>query len=166
MYYPTYNRLDGLLTGVVIAALYNFWTDTWSKLSQYGNLLLLFGLVTLGAAYYVCYDEHSFYASIFGFPLVSLGYGFLVMGAISPGSILFQWKSKSTSFIAMLSYGIYLIHKGVIHMTQYILDKCNVDTSGNVTFIISIAACIFAAYVLNVIIEKPFMRARSIFLKS
>lgn len=165
MYYPTYNRLDGLLTGVAIAAVCNFWPVSWSKLSQHGNLLLLSGLAVLVAAYYVCNDEHSFYASVFGFPVVSLGYGFLVMGAISPGSILFRWKSKTTSFIAMLSYGIYLIHKGVIHIMQYVLDLYNVDTNGNLTLILCIAICILAAYLLNVIVEKPFMRVRDIFLE-
>jgi peptidoglycan/LPS O-acetylase OafA/YrhL len=165
VYYPTYNRLDGLLTGVTVAVVYNFLPKVWAKISQYGNLLIIFGLLLLAVSYFVCYEEHSFYASVIGFPLVSFGYGFVVMGAVSPGSILFRWKSKATTFIAMLSYGLYLTHKGMIHITQYVLDYFKIDTASGFTLLICAITCILAAFVLHIAIEKPFMKARDIVLK-
>jgi peptidoglycan/LPS O-acetylase OafA/YrhL len=87
------------------------------------------------------------------------------MGAVSPGSILFRWKSKATTFIAMLSYGLYLTHKGMIHITQYVLDYFKIDTASGLTLLICAITCILAAFVLHIAIEKPFMKARDIVLK-
>jgi hypothetical protein len=60
----------------------------------------------LMAAFYVCYDQQTAFASIMGYPIVALGYAFLVLAAISEHSILYKWKSTITSHIATLSFGI------------------------------------------------------------
>jgi hypothetical protein len=85
IYYPTYNRLDGLLIGVSIAGLYRFLPTVFNKVAKYGNLLLLLGFLVLNEAYILCYEERSYYyASVFfGFPLVAIAYGFILMSAIS-----------------------------------------------------------------------------------
>jgi peptidoglycan/LPS O-acetylase OafA/YrhL len=165
IYYPTYNRLDGLLIGVSIAGVYQFMPDLWGRLSKFGNYFLAISLFILTAAYFLCMEQRSFYASIFGFPLVALGYGFMVLGAISPTSILYKWNSKTTSFIAALSYGIYLTHKGIIHITQQLLLKLTIDIDSNLSLLISTLSCIIAAFLLHQAIEKPFMRLRKKFLK-
>jgi peptidoglycan/LPS O-acetylase OafA/YrhL len=160
IYYPTYNRLDGLLAGVAIAGCYQFLPGLWRRLSGMGNVLIVTSLVVLAGAYYVCYDGQSHAASILGFPLVAVGYGLLVMGAVSPTSFLYKCKLKATSFIATLSYGIYLSHKGVIHITQAAAGKLGVVADSNLMMAISIAGCVAAAFALNLIIEKPFMKMR------
>jgi peptidoglycan/LPS O-acetylase OafA/YrhL len=158
VYYPTYNRLDGLLVGVSIAGIFHFLPHIWDKISKYGNLFFLFSLIPLGVAYFICRDETSFIASIFGFPLIALGYGFLVVAAISPTSFLYKWKSRFTTLVATLSYSVYLTHKGIVHITHQLLDGFNIN--GNVMFIICILASLFFALLLNLAIEKPFMRLR------
>lgn len=164
IYYPTYNRLDGLLAGVSIAAIYRFLPTTWAKLSKYGNLLILSGLVILGFAYKVCEDQQTFSASVFGFPIVAIGYGCMVIGAISPTSFLYKWNSKLTTFIATSSYAIYLTHKGLIHVTHQLLADANPDP--NMLLVISILACVLGAYIVNVAVEKPFMRLRDRILRN
>ena len=164
IYYPTYNRLDGLLIGVSIAAIYQFLPELWNKISKYGNVLLLIGLLILVGAYILCIEERSFYSSLFGFPVIGLGYGFVVMGAISPESVLYKWNSKTTTFIAGLSYGIYLTHKGIIHITQEFLASLDIDTSSTFSMLICILTSVAAAYLLHQIIEKPFMKWRIRFL--
>jgi peptidoglycan/LPS O-acetylase OafA/YrhL len=158
IYYPTYNRLDGLLAGVSIAGLYQFLPATWNKISKYGNWFVLLGLLVLVSAYVLCEDQQTFNASVFGFPVVALGYGCIVIGAISPGSFLYRWNSKTTTFIASLSYAVYLTHKGVIHVTHQLLADFHIDP--NVMLCISIATCTLGAYMLNLVIEKPFMKLR------
>ena len=160
IYYPTYNRIDGLLVGVAIAGIYQFRPDIWNKISRFGNQLIVISLLVLTAAYFVCYDQHSFNASIFGFPLVAMGYGLLVAGALCPSSFLFRWNSKVTAFIAALSYAIYLSHKGVMHITQQIALNLNIGLNSNWMIVICIITCILCAWVLNVAVEKPFMRLR------
>ncbi|WP_317173623.1 acyltransferase [Flavobacterium sp. ANB] len=166
IYYPTYNRLDGLLIGVSIAGIYQFLPNFWYKISQFGNHFLAFGLLVLTSAYFLCQEETSFYASVFGFPLVAFGYGFIVLGSVSPTSFLYKWNSKITTLIAALSYGIYLTHKGVIHLTQQLLLHFNVDINSNLTLVICSLTCILIAYILHKIIEKPFMQLRTKYIRS
>ncbi|MGY0041148.1 acyltransferase family protein [Pedobacter sp. NJ-S-72] len=158
IYYPTYNRLDGLLIGVSIAGVYVFLPKFYSKISQYGNQFILLSLCILTSAYFLCEDQQTFAASIFGFPLIALGFGFMVLGAISPTSFLYKWNSKTTTFIAKLSFAIYLTHKGIIHLTPELLDKFKIDS--NLMLIICIITCIMGAYLLHLTIEKPFMKLR------
>lgn len=166
IYYPTYNRLDGLLIGVSIAAIYQFLPNFWDKLSKFGNHFLALSLLILMSAYFLCEEEQSFYASIFGFPLIALGYGFMVLGSVCPTSFLYKWNSKFTTLIATLSYGIYLTHKGVIHLTQQLLLHFNVDINNNLTLIICILTCVLIAYILHKVIEKPFMELRTKYIRS
>jgi peptidoglycan/LPS O-acetylase OafA/YrhL len=165
IYYPTYNRLDGLLVGVSIAAIYQYLPNAWGKISAYGNQLVLLGIVFLTIAFFFCSDLSSYSTSIVGFPFISIGYGFLVIGAISPTSFLYKWDSKITTFIATLSYGIYLSHKGVIHMVQEVFSDWGIDRNGNGMFLICIAFCVLVAWLLHLTIERPFMKWRDVVLK-
>jgi len=158
IYYPTYNRLDGLLVGVSIAAVNQFLPAFWIKLSKYGNLCIVLSLVILTGAYFLCYDPMTFNASVYGFPLIAIGYGFLVVSAISPSSFLFKWNSKITTSLATLSYAIYLTHKGVIHMTHTLLSDFNIES--NILLLICMLTCIGFAYILHLLVEKPFMKLR------
>lgn len=165
IYYPTYNRLDGLLVGVSIAAMYQFLPKSWEKVSRFGNLLLIVGLALLTVAYIYCSRLSSYETSIYGFPFISIGYGFLVLGAICPSSILYKWNCRVTTLIATLSYGIYLSHKGVVNIVQDLLTPLGVDKNSNLMFIICTAACVLIAWILHQIIEKPFMKMRDRILK-
>jgi len=159
IYYPTYNRLDGLLVGVSIAGVYQFLPDIWNKISKYGNQFLVLSLAILTGSYFLCEDAQSFNASVYGFPLVAFGYGFMVIGAICPTSFMYKWNSKITTFIATLSYAIYLTHKGIIHMTHQLLVEYKID--GNLILLICIITCVLGALLLNRTIEKPFMKLRT-----
>ncbi|MGN7785315.1 acyltransferase family protein [Niabella sp. 22666] len=159
IYYPTYNRLDGLLAGVSIAAIYRFLPQTWSYISRWGNILIVLGLAILTGAYFLCENQMTFNASIFGFPLIALGYGLIVAGAVSTKSFLYQWSSQATYFLATLSYAIYLTHKGVIHMTHKILSGFKIDD--NLMLFICMITCVGFAWLMHTTVEKPFMRLRS-----
>lgn len=164
IYYPTYNRLDGLLVGVCIAALYVFLPNQCSRISRYGNLLFVIGLAIMTGAYFLCEDQQTFNASIFGFSVIAIGFGFMVLSAISPASFLYKWHSKSTTFLATLSYAIYLTHKGVIHTTHLLLKGFKIDS--NIMLGICILTCIGFAYLLHLTIEKPFMKLRDKIIKA
>jgi peptidoglycan/LPS O-acetylase OafA/YrhL len=163
IYYPTYNRLDGLLVGVAIAGIYQFLPATWNSIAKFGNWWIISGLLALTSAYFLCDDQTTFNASVFGFPVIAIGYGFILLGAVSPVSFLYKFKSMITTFIATLSYAVYLTHKGVIHMTHKLLQDFNLDN--NLMLIICIASCLCAAYLLHILVEKPFMQLRSRIVK-
>lgn len=159
IYYPTYNRLDGLLVGVSIAGIYQFSPDLWIKLSKYGNQFILLSLCILTAAYFLCEDLLTFKVSVFGFPLIALGFGFMVAGSISPTSFLYKMNSKITTFTAHLSFSIYLTHKGIIHTTHQLLKDYEIEN--NVMLLICMITCVLGAYILHLTVEKPFMKIRN-----
>ena len=160
IYYPTWCRLDGLLAGVSIAALVQFKPDFIKPILKYGNLFFIISIITLSVAYVVCLNEESFSASVFGFPLVSAGYGLMIIAALSQHCFLYKYESKITSKIAALSFGIYLIHKMIIHVTQSQFIKFKIDDNSNAMFLICIITTLIAALILNQIIEKPFLKLR------
>ena len=160
IYYPTWCRLDGLLTGVGIAAMMEFLPLLKQHILKFGNWLLIFGLAILAVAYLLCLDESSFEASVIGFPIISIGYGVMVLGAISPAGFLFKFKSVVTSSLANLSYAVYLTHKFVIHITQLQCIKLNIAEDSTVMLLICICACLLFALLLNKVIEKPFLKLR------
>lgn len=164
IYYPTYCRLDGLLVGVAIAGLYNNLPSLFSQLSKYANGIIAVGLIILTIAYFLFINSIGFSRSIFSFPMVSIGFGCLVLGAIMPTSFLFLWKSKVLTKIAELSYALYLIHMGVILLTQKILFELDISKDSNLTFVTSMIFCVLIALVLHYSIEKPFMKMRGRFL--
>lgn len=159
IYYPTYCRLDGLLTGIGIAAAYVFRPRLFAVVARYSPALLIAGIIVLAAAYILCMDQSSYLASVFGFPLISIGYGLLVAGAISPGSILYRMQSVATSHIAAWSYALYLTHKGVIHLIQLWLSPY-LDKDNSIMMLVCLASCLIVAWILHKIIERPFMILR------
>ena len=118
IYYPSYNRLDGLLAGVSIALIYRFRPDLWRRLIAHGNLFLLLAMAFLTGACFLCYRETSLAASVFGYPLIALGFGSLVIAALSPGSIVTKIRVPGASTLALLSFTFYLTHKEIIHLTH------------------------------------------------
>ena len=160
IYYPTYSRLDGLLIGVGIAALCQFKPKIKARISKFGNLLLLIGFGILAAAYFLCSDPTTVEASVLGFPLISIGYGLMVFGAISPKSFLYTLSSKMTTFIATLSYSLYLTHKFLIHLTQELFLKWGFAQDSNWVFLICLFTSVLGAFLMNLMVEKPFLQLR------
>lgn len=158
IYFPTYNRLDGLLIGISIATVYQFLPNFWQKIANYGNLFILLGIIILTIAFYMCYEPISFKSSIFGFPMIALGYGFLVLGSICNNSFLYKSKSSTTTLIATLSYSIYLVHQGVTHMVKLFLT--NFEWDNILELPLCIISILIVSFCLHNIIEKPFMKLR------
>jgi len=161
IYYPTYNRLDGLLTGVSIAGLFTFYPKVKEWVNKYNNWILLVGIIAIATAYFVCADMQGFKTALYGFTLVSVAYGIILAAMVSPANILYKAKSVVTSQIAALSYSIYLIHKIVIHVTQVQLDKLGVDKNSNLMMLCCFAATILGAVLMRYAIEKPALRLRN-----
>lgn len=162
IYYPTYTRLDGLLAGLSLAALHQFRPNTWQKLTRHGNTILILGLILSTGAWWLSHDEkqYSFGGAIFGFPAIALAYGMLVLGALSPSSVLYRHASGLTHWIATLSYSIYLTHKQLIHLTHQVLAPHGIDNDSYTSFWICVAVCIIGGRVLHLMVERPFLKLK------
>jgi peptidoglycan/LPS O-acetylase OafA/YrhL len=59
---------------------------------------------------------------------------------------------------------LYLTHKGIIHITQNVFESIKADS--NLMLLVCFITCFIAAYLLNIIIERPFMKLRNWVLKN
>lgn len=160
IYYPTYTRLDGLLTGIGIAGLVTYYPKAKEKLMRYGNLLLLAGILVLAAGYFICYIRVSFNSNIFGFPVIAIGFGCLVLAAISPGCVLYKLRSRLTTSVAILSYAVYLIHKAITHVCILYFGKMGLDEESYWMLLLSAVFTFIGALILRYTVEKPFLKLR------
>jgi peptidoglycan/LPS O-acetylase OafA/YrhL len=160
IYYPSYNRMDGLLFGVSIAAILNFKPKFMNYISRYGNFVLLIGIGIFILAYNVCNHFLSFNTAIYGYTLVSFAYGLIVMAALCPSCILYKLKSKTTFVIATLSYVVYLSHKQLFHLIKLGIDNIGIDSQSTWLFWICLIIAGLGGLVLHLVIEKPFLQLR------
>lgn len=160
IYYPTFGRLDGLLSGVGVAAIVQFRPRWQQHIARYANALLFLGVIMLAAAYFLCIPEDSFSASVFGFPLVDTAYGVMVLAVVAPRSILYNVKSSAISTIATYSYTIYLTHKLVIHAVQNGFEKAGYSKESNAAFAACMVACLLCGFLMNRLIENPSLAIR------
>lgn len=161
VYYPTYNRLDGLLVGVSIAGLFTFYPKVKAWVNRYSNLLILTGIAGLFCGYLLCLEKESFIAGTYGFPVISVAYGLIVAAAVCPNNILYKFNSVITSQLAALSYSIYLVHKIVIHVTQVQLSNLGMNKDSGVMMVCCFVTVLLAALLMRYLVEKPALRLRN-----
>lgn len=165
IYYPTYTRLDGLLVGVAIAAVFRYNPSLKAALEKYANGILALSVVLLIITYFlfggtlVSLRFTSLTMSVFGFPLVSLAYGLLVIAAMSPKCFLSRYTFWPTAMLATLSYSIYLSHKIINHVVNTRLKHVLGLESYQVFPLCLIGAVLFGL-ALYLIVEKPFLMLR------
>ncbi|MEY8760442.1 acyltransferase family protein [Chryseobacterium tongliaoense] len=155
IYYPTHTRLDGLVTGVLISYLLQYSSKFREFVHHNGNALFISGVIVLAFSFWICDEQASRQASIFGFTFVALSYGLMVMGAISKSSFLSRSKYYITTQLAGISYTVYLSHKGIIHITQNILEYLNFQVSDSISLCICLLVCIAVGLFYRYFIEKP-----------
>lgn len=165
LYYPTYARLDGLAVGVGIAALFRYRPAVRDRLAGHGNLLLLAGLAVLVGCYLlfggniVSMTFTTPAPPVFGFPLLALGYGLLVAGALCPGCLLYRLRCRPTAALATLSYAVYLVHKMTNHWLNVNL-RDYVEVGEDQLFLICLIAALLGGLALHLVIERPFLLLR------
>lgn len=155
IYYPTHTRLDGLAVGVFIGYLLQCSSKFNTTVHNNGNILFIVGVVLLSILFWMCREQTSREASIFGFTFVAISYGFIVMSAISKTSFLNKTKLYITTQLAGLSYAIYLSHKGIIHIVQSGLTHFKIEPSGGISLFLCLLGCIGGGLFYRFIIENP-----------
>ncbi|PKK37424.1 acyltransferase [Siphonobacter sp. SORGH_AS_0500] len=153
IYYPTHTRLDSLAIGVLIGFLYEYSVTFKQLIHSKGVLFFFAGIATLAFAFWVCKDQYSQTASVFGFTWVGLAYGLLVSSAVSNSCFLSGMSSRVTRQLADLSFAIYLSHKGIIHLIQVATSPMNL--SENQLMILCLIGCLAAGLVYRYTLERP-----------
>ena len=157
IYSPTWTRIDGLLAGVLLAALRAFRPAWWTRVLAHGWVLLGAGLALLVAATRV--DVLARGGAVFLYPLVALGCACLLLGALSPRTPLGRRALPGVRMVALLAFSLYLTHRQVYAW----LDGAVGDLAANApfaAFVLYNGASLAMAALLYVAVERPGLRMR------
>ncbi|MFJ1469220.1 acyltransferase family protein [Massilia orientalis] len=157
IYSPTWTRVDGLLAGVLLAALRAFRPAWWTRVLSHGWVLLGAGLALLVAATRV--DVLGRGGAVFLYPLVALGCACLLLGALSPCTPLGCRALPGIRVLARLAFSLYLTHRQVVAW----LDGVAGDVAANApfaAFVLYNGASLAVAALLYVAVERPGLRMR------
>lgn len=166
-YFYTHTRLDGLLLGVVLAAMRNFWPQGFVFLQRQRILLLL----VIGIAIWRLCLHRELNPDIY--PLVSPTLITFIAYASAALLLLLYTPAKQhgllyrlTARLGIFSYGIYLWHMSVEHPVDWVIGRIPhplvVVTSTFLPYLLAIPLGIISTR----LIELPFLRLRERILPS
>ena len=159
LYYPTWMRLDGLLMGVMLATLRVYRPQIWTRLQLRSNAFLLGGVVVCCLAFWLFRDRTGLLANTLGWPLLSFGFGLLVFAGADRRSLIGRWRAPGVSWIATISYSLYLSHKIAFHVVHAVVAPSMQDYDVLLFLTYSLAALLLGA-ALHYLVERPFLRWR------
>ena len=160
VYYPTWTRLDGLLDGVVLATIQTYRPRGWAGMQRHASALGIAGLVLAAAAIWLFRDKSGFAASVFGFPLLSLGLALLVAAGAGRSGWLGRWRMPGAGWIAGISYSLYLSHKLPMHAVHEALARWPA-VHGLAAFAMYALAIFATGALLHYAVERPCLRLRA-----
>ena len=159
IYYPTWNRLDGLLAGVALATWQQFRPQAWARLQAHANAVLLAGLAVVALAMWLFRDRVGLLGNSIGWPVLSLGLAMLVFAGASRRSLLGRWAVPGAGWVAAVSYSLYLVHKAMFHVVESAYGP-RLEGEGLWALLAYGAGAFAAAAVLHYAVERPFLRMR------
>lgn len=157
IYFTTHTRLDGLLVGVTLAAIKTFRPLWWQRATAHGYRLMFTGMALCALAMWLFRDRLSLSAGVFGFPLLAIGLGLLLLSFVSPTSLLS--RVRGFGFVATLAYSLYLTHKEIAHLVRVLVPRL-VEAGGWLALLVYLAPCFAVATLLYLLIERPFLKLR------
>jgi peptidoglycan/LPS O-acetylase OafA/YrhL len=163
IYYPTYCRLDGLVSGVALACIRTFRPAWWDRVSHRGTALLAAGILVSAAALFTFKADYpspdQIFGVLFGFPLLSLGFGLLVAAAASSAGPL-RLRVPAAKTLATLAFSLYLTHKEIAHLDRTIFPWLDGNLGWRAAAVYA-ATCLTSAALLYTCVERPFLLLRN-----
>ncbi len=159
IYYPTWNRLDGLLCGVLLATLKVFRPQWWTGMQRHANAALLAGVAVMALAMWLFRARAGLLGNAIGWPVLSVGLALLVFSGAGTHSVIGRWRLPGAGWLAAISYSLYLVHKAVFNLVQTQVDGL-FDGWGVLSAAIYGGVAILVAAVLHYTIERPFLGLR------
>jgi peptidoglycan/LPS O-acetylase OafA/YrhL len=157
IYNPTYARLDGLLIGVMLAAVRAFRPRWWACLLRHAWLLLALGVAIL--AYCTRIQLISPMGAVYLFPLVAFGCACLLAGAVGPATWIGRQPLPGIRLFAMLAFSLYLTHKQVYGWLDSLLPGLGERAPLSAFLLYSLTSVAVAA-LLYLGVERPALRFR------
>ncbi len=165
IYYSSLCRLDELVAGVALALMRNHHPLAWRRLTAHGNVALALGLaVMLPTCWWFLDNRLAASVTLFGYPLLALGFALLILAALSERSILRRVEVPGARHLALWSFAIYLIHKQVGILGGAALDGRGITPDSVGAIVALMALSVLCGWLLYRCVELPFMALRERFV--
>ncbi|MEZ0602671.1 acyltransferase family protein [Paraburkholderia sp. IW21] len=161
----TQYRLDSLLIGVILSAIY------WMKPGVYQQLAkrkwLLIGSVVLLCLWLAFATKHIALDESIGYTIQAIGFAALIVLVLEySGSLRTSWAYRGIAWIGLYSYGIYLWHSLALAPGDMLIHKATaMGLAPSVIWIVALTAqfafAIAIGYVTTRAIEYPFLLMRN-----
>lgn len=155
IYTPTWTRLDGLLAGILLAAVRAFRPAWWAAAQRCGGWLAIPAVVALGLA--IRLAPLSLAGSMLQFPLIAVGCACLVPAVLGARG-LSNRALPGMRPMATLAFSLYLTHKAVYAALD---DALPTDALPSwLRLGVYLLASVAAALALHLAVERPGLRWR------
>jgi peptidoglycan/LPS O-acetylase OafA/YrhL len=159
IYYPTWNRLDGLLAGVLLAVLKTYRPALWARLGARANVAFMIGFAGMALSFWLFRERAGLLGNSIGWPVLSASLAALVFAGAQTKSWIGHRAVPGAAWLAAISYSLYLIHKPIYRLVEIHLGEA-LGGRGFVAFATYGAASLFAAAALHYAVERPGLRLR------
>jgi len=167
IYYSSLCRYDELLAGVSLALLRNHHPLAWARLTRHGNAMAGLGLLACAVAFrFFLDDRYGFGITVFGFPLMALGFSLLIVAAVAQGSLLRGLRVPGAGALALWSYAIYLLHKPLCVMAAGWMGEQGYGAGHPLTIVALLVLSVASGWLLYRLVETPFMLLRERYVPS
>ena len=167
--YPTHLRIDSLLFGVLLSYLYTFTKIEHLCFVKESKILLIISFLFLHHLFLLI---KYLFMHVFGFTLLYVGFGILVMQFVLDNGILQKVKriiSKKAVLlivkIGFYSYSIYLFHMFFAVFLLKYLPILNIQIDYRVSFIFFLILSVSFGISASKIIESPVLKIRNKYFK-
>ncbi|TXH65196.1 MAG: acyltransferase [Lysobacteraceae bacterium] len=159
IYYPTWNRLDGLLAGVGLAVWKIYRPQHWATCGRCADLFLLVGVITMGLSFWLFRERAGLLGNSIGWPVLSAGLAMLVFAGAQREGWLGACAVPGAAWLAAVSYSLYLVHKPVFGLVEMYFGAV-LQGRGLFAFASYGVASLCAAALLYYVVERPGLRLR------
>ena len=159
IYYPTWNRLDGLLAGVILAVWKTYRPQSWARAATRANRVVPMGLVTIALSFWLFRERTGLLGNSVGWPVLSLGLAMLVFAGAQSNSLIGRRAVPGAGWLAAVSFSLYLVHKPIYGLVQAHFGDA-LEGRGYLAFAAYGIASLLGAAVLHYSVERPGLRLR------
>lgn len=164
-FFQTQYRIDSLLAGVMLAAVYWMKPDLYRRLAQKKGMLL--AIVGFLVAWLAFATRHDALDESIGYTIQSAGYVALIVLMLEhTGAMARMWLFRAIAWVGVYSYGIYLWHSIAFAPADVLIAKTS--ALGLPALVIwalalafQIAIAISAGYITTRLVEFPFLLLRN-----